>query len=265
MRMRLRGELCIGAASVLSFISLLLLIFVHVAQINTSNVPRKLYMAELNVSGYGRALEFALKNPIYGLYTNNASAPLALEAGLRQTYRFGLYSRCAYINETAGNCNDHTTGQQFQPLLAISSDVPNNYSFISRNFLDSVKFNGFGNSKYTGQSTKAAYWMILLGTVCAALALLTGILKNNYTFLISTLFSVAGSFLLLIGASIWTVVVKRTEDVNGRTLVSDVTGGTELLGITMTLGPALSLLWGAFGALLLSVIPYMISCCTWRG
>jgi hypothetical protein len=87
-----------------------------------------------------------------------------------------------------------------------------------------------------------------------------GILKNNYTFLLSTLFSVAGSILLLIGASIWSVVVNRAKDIQSRPLVD--AAGTVVLpnfGMTMTLGPAISLLWGAFGALLLSVVPYMIS------
>lgn len=264
MRYSMRGEYCIGAASVLSLLSLLLLIFVHVAQINTSKVPRNLYMAELNVSGYGAALEQVTRNPIFGLYTDNSSAPLAQGAGLRQTYKFGLYARCAYNNDTAGNCNDHTTGQQFQPLLAITSDMRSNYSMFTLNLIPSDYT--FKNSKYTGQSTKAAYWMILLGTICAALALVTGILKNNYTFLLSTLFSVAGSILLLIGASIWTVVVNRAKDIQSRPLVD--AAGTVVLpnfGMTMTLGPAISILWGAFGALLLSVVPYMISCCTWRG
>jgi hypothetical protein len=105
------------------------------------------------------------------LYTTNASAPLAQGAGLRQTYKFGLYARCAYNNETAGNCNDHTTGQQFQPLEAITSDMRSNYSMFTLNLIPS-DYN-FKDSNYTGKSTKAAYWMILLGTICAALALVT--------------------------------------------------------------------------------------------
>ncbi|RXW23862.1 hypothetical protein EST38_g2015 [Candolleomyces aberdarensis] len=116
----------------------------------------------------------------------------------------------------------------------------------------------FTNSKYTGQSTKAAYWMILLGTICAALALVTGILKNNYTFCVSTLFAVAGSLLLLIGASIWTVVVNKTQIINDFPLTTRSAGEIPL-GITMSSGPAIPLLWGAFAALLLSVVPYMIS------
>jgi len=124
----------------------------------------------------------------------------------------------------------------------------------------------FTDEGYTGQSSKAAYWMILLGTVCAALAFVTGIFKHNYTFCISTLFAVAGSILILIGASIWTVLINRTEAVNDVVLFHPDTG-QELgsFGFQISAGNGLSILWGAFATLLVSVIPYMISCCTWRG
>lgn len=86
----------------------------------------------------------------------------------------------------------------------------------------------------------------------------SGILKNNYTFCVSTLFAVSGSLLLLIGASIWTVVVRKTEIINEFPLTTR-SSGVIPLGITMSSGPAIGLLWGAFATLLLSVVPYMIS------
>lgn len=131
-------------------------------------------------SSLSAALEVTLQNEIHGLYTTNASTPLAQGLGAYQYYKFGLYSRCGYLNETAGNCNNHTTGQQFQPFLALTQDMnPNNYSLIIRNMLPDSDFT---NSKYTGQSTKAAYWMILLGTICAALALITCVLALVHRF-----------------------------------------------------------------------------------
>lgn len=33
--------------------------------------------------------------------------------------------------------------------------------------------NTFRDSRYLGHPTKAAYWLLLLGTICAALSLLT--------------------------------------------------------------------------------------------
>ncbi|CAA7260590.1 unnamed protein product [Cyclocybe aegerita] len=197
----MRGEVCVGVASILSFASMVMLIFVHIGQINTSTVPRRLSMAKVNASGYGDSLAvFIRPDNVTGLYTLNASAPLQAGAGLRQHYEFGLYSYCAFVDadERAGICSNQTVGTQFRPYDALTGDMALNYSILTNNFLPALTFS---DGKYTGSLTKAAYWMLLLGTICAALALLTGIAKNNLTFFVSAIFSVVGSILLLIGAS----------------------------------------------------------------
>lgn len=249
-----------GFASFLAFTSLLLLIFVHVGQITTSTVPRGIWMVEVNMSTYGASLQSAIFNPIMGLYTSNASAPLQAGLGLRQFYKFGLYSYCGYISEKEGTCGNHTVGEQFTPFDAVISDMlPQNYSILTANLIPGNVT--LRDSKYLGQSTKAAYWMLLLGTLCAALTLLTGIAKNHFTFFVSTIFAIAGSLLLLIGASIWTVLIKKSESVNHLLIP-----GTQIpSGISVSVGPGLFLTWAAFVALVVSIIPYMISCCTYRG
>lgn len=192
----MRGEVCVGAASILSLVSMILMIFVHVGQINTSVVPRKIAMAKVNVSEYSAALQISFADPFNDIYTKNASAPLGVKAGLRQLYEFGLYSHCAYVTNSQGICGNLTVGKQYRPYDAITSDMAANYSLITAALVSGTTFQ---DSSYLGEATKAAYWMLLLGTICAALALLTGILKNNFTFFISTIFSIAGSLLLLIG------------------------------------------------------------------
>ncbi|KAG2023129.1 hypothetical protein CC2G_000820 [Coprinopsis cinerea AmutBmut pab1-1] len=255
----MRGEFCIGFASVLSLVSLLLLIFVHVSQINTSTVPRSIYMVHMNTSGYEPAIELATKNP-FEIYATNASTPLDQGLGLYLDYYWGLYAHCGYLNGTEGQCSNHTLGHRYEPSTTILNDLSPALSILSRSLIPDDS--SFTDAKYTGNSTKAAYWMILLGTVCAGLAFITGIPKHNYTFCVSTLFAVAGSILLLIGASIWTVVIKRTEAVND--LI--VNAPTVIpVGIKVSAGKGLTLLWVSFAALTASVIPYMISCCTWRG
>ncbi|GLB36498.1 putative SUR7/PalI family protein [Lyophyllum shimeji] len=256
----MRGEVCVGTATVLSLVSMILMVFVHVGQINTSVVPRKISMARVNVSEYSAALQISFADPFDDIYTNNASAPLGVKAGLRQFYEFGLYSHCAYVNSSHGMCGNLTVGQQYRPYDAIASDMAANFSLITAALVSGTTFE---DSHYLGQATQAAYWMLLLGTICAALALLTGILKNNLTFFVSTLFSIAGSLLLLIGVSIWTVMIKKSEGVN------DITVGTQSnpwpLGIVVSTGSGLYMTWAAFVCLVVSVVPYMISCCTYRG
>ncbi len=116
-----------------------------------------------------RALEALILNPVIGLYTNNTSAPLQAEAGVRQLYEFGLYSYCAYVDAKAGICSNHTVGYPYTPYNIITADMSSNYSILSAPFIPD---NSFRDSNYLGNSSKAASWLILLGTIAIALALL---------------------------------------------------------------------------------------------
>ncbi|KDR85268.1 hypothetical protein GALMADRAFT_234029 [Galerina marginata CBS 339.88] len=256
----MRGELCIGFASVLSFASMLLLIFVNVGQINTSTIPRKIFMVRVNMSDYGAAVQAAISdvNPVLGLYTTNASAPLQAQKGLRQFYEFGLYSYCAYVDEKAGICGNHTIGQRYTPYDIITADMNLNYSIITAPIIPE---NTFRDSNYLGANSKGAYWLILLGTICAALAVLTGIAKNNFTFFVSAIFSAVGSLFLLVAAGLWTVMIKKTQAIN----IAVNPLNQQPLRIIVTEGNGLFLTWAAFVCLFVSIVPYVVSCCTYRG
>ncbi|KAJ7225917.1 hypothetical protein GGX14DRAFT_422991 [Mycena pura] len=253
----MRGEYCVGASSFLAFASLLLLIFVHVSQINTSTVPRRISLVKVNVSDYG-LLHAALIDDIDHLYTTNSSAPLEAGAGLRQFYQFGLYSHCGYINDSAGTCTNTSVQNQFQPFVALTLDMLPNYTVISNSIFSGT---AFADSNSLGHSSRAAYWMLLLGAICAALALLTGVAKNNFTFFISTGFAIVGSVFILIGAGIWTAMIKKIESVNSILISS----APVPVGIEVSTGSGLFLIWAAFASLFVSIVPYMISCCTFRG
>lgn len=62
--------------------------------------------------------------------------------------------------------------------------------------------------------------------------------------------------MLLIGASIWTVLIKKSESVNSLLALS-VTNVVPI-GITMSTGPGLLMVWAAFACLVVSVVPYML-------
>ncbi|KAF7340014.1 hypothetical protein MVEN_01919100 [Mycena venus] len=255
----MRGEICVGAASILSFVSLVLLIFVHVSQINTSTVPRGISLVKVNVSAYGDALHRAIIDPVDKLYTTNSSAPLEASAGLRQFYLFGLYSHCGYVNTSAGICTNHSIQNQFTPYSSLTSDMLANYTILTNNIFAGTSF---FDSDDLGHTSRAAYWMLLLGTICAALALLTGVPKRSWTFFLSTFSALVGSVFLLIGAAIWTVMIKKAQSVN--TAMLD-TQPPIPAGIEVSTGSALFMIWAAFVTLTVSVVPYMISCCTFRG
>ncbi|KAJ6519428.1 actin cortical patch SUR7/pH-response regulator pali [Mycena sanguinolenta] len=256
----MRGELCVGAASILSLASLLLLIFVHVSQINTSSVPRSISLVKIDVSAYGASLHKALFDDIDGLYATNGSAPLEAGTGLRQLYFFGLYSHCGYLNDSnTGTCTNTSIQNQFTPYAALTSDMLSNYTEITNFILSETTF---ANSDSFGHTSRAAYWMLLLGTICAALSLFTGVVKFSSTFFLSTITAIVGSIFLLIGATIWTVLIKRAQTIN----TGFIPAATPVpAGIVVSVGKGLFLIWAAFVTLVVSVVPYMISCCTFRG
>lgn len=125
------------------------------------------------------AIQAAILVPVEALYTNNGSAPLQAQAGVRQTYEFGLYSYCAFVQDGTGICGNHTIGEQFQPFDTITADMLSNYSVFSAAFIGNPTFR---DSKYLGQLSRAAYWMFLLGTICAALTVLTSVSPSTHTF-----------------------------------------------------------------------------------
>jgi len=117
------------------------------------------------------ALSAVLSDPITGLYTDNASAPLDVRAGLRQVYKFGLYSHCAYVNKTAGLCGTGVnTAYRFQPYKVITNDMLSNYS----DYTDTIIHNAtFANSSSLGKRSRAAYYLLLFGFILSAISMLT--------------------------------------------------------------------------------------------
>lgn len=63
--------------------------------------------------------------------------------------------------------------------------------------------------------------------------------------------------MLLIGATIWTVIIKKAQSVNDITVGQ--TGSPVSLGVDVTIGSGLYLAWAGFATLLASIIPYMIT------
>lgn len=120
-------------------------------------------------AAYSAGLAAAISpDPVDGLYTTNSSAPLLEQAGLRNFYDFGLYAYCAYVNETHGTCSSHVTAMKLQPFADIVGDMPANYSGLTTALIPDFTF---VDSQYLGDFSRGAYYLLLLGTIAAALAL----------------------------------------------------------------------------------------------
>ena len=209
-------------------------------------------------------------DPITGLYATNASAPLEKEAGLRQEYKFGVYGYCGYFNNTVGVCSNTSMGKEYQPYDALLADMSLNYSALTIFIIN-------GTSSFESQSigshTRSASYLIVIGTVCAFLAFvmcadtrlfrhvtnnysLSGVFKHTLAFLASACLAMLATVFLLTAASLWTSAIHTSESVNG--LILNTTNIP--LGIKVSSGHGLSLLWGAVGCLFASLVPYLIRC-----
>ncbi|PPQ99578.1 hypothetical protein CVT24_005366 [Panaeolus cyanescens] len=269
--MRLRGEWCVGVASVLTTVTFLLLVLIHI---------------DVDASGFGAAINRAVAPNNVTVYATNGSLPLQANAGIRQIYHFGLYRYCAYVDsDSSGLCGNHTTGYKLNPFTVIAADAPPLVLPLTLpipSVKEAAAAGAFFDDRYLGQSTKAAYWMILIATVCTVLALATGVLKHGMTYFLSTLFTVLASVMLLVAAAIWTTVINKAKAINDLVLP-----GYGSLGITVSMGNGVLMTWAAFVVMVVAIVPYglrsvicclrvdhwhmltigarLFSCCTYRG
>ena len=95
---------------------------------------------------------------------------MGTHSGLRPLYNFGLYSYCSYIDSKDGQCSNSSVAFQLQPYSVVLADMPTNYSGLTQGFVPSDLT--FTNSHYLGEFSRAAYYLLLMGSICAALAML---------------------------------------------------------------------------------------------
>ncbi|KAF9519787.1 hypothetical protein BS47DRAFT_1287895 [Hydnum rufescens UP504] len=249
----MRGEVCIGLASLFSFTATLLLIFAHVGSTNHNAVGRSISLVSLNVSGFGTAYQTATGDSSPGLYNNTPFAPLGQGFGLRQIYNWGFYGEChGGWRGTTGICTaegNGTFGYAFAPLAVLLNDTPPKYQTISQLLIPPSSFK---NDQYNRATSKAGFYLIFIGSLATALAFVTGLIRHNVTFFAAMALSIFGALMTLIGASVWTALIKRSQSINSYQVY------TVPLGIKVSYGIALWLIWAAFITMLLSIMPYFL-------
>lgn len=250
------GTFVVRLATLLSVVAVLLLIFVHVGQINTSKVPYEVSMVTLNVSGYGAALNQAFQDPIQSLYMSNASSSLGQGQGLRQIYRFGLYSYCGYVSGLGGSCSSTSAASRFQPFDAITADMLSNYTQFTNAIFTGTTFK---DSSYLGSNSHTAYYFLLFGTIFASLALLCMPCAKAFDYVPPILLSFLSAIFLVVGVAIWTSLIKKVGEVNTMQISPGVS-----TGMTISPGIGISLSWAACACMAVSVTPWMAIYITYR-
>jgi len=78
------------------------------------------------------------------------------------------------------------------------------------------------------------------------------VIKHTWAFFVSTSAAAIASIFILAASALWTVLIKKAEDINTWT----VQPAQVPLGIQVSAGVGLYLVWAAFACLVTSVIPY---------
>jgi len=249
-----KGPVVIGIAQTLSLIAVVLLVFAHVGQINTTKLPSSLGMVSMNVTNFAACLANSTGDPFPGMYQSNASAPLGEHLGLRDIYSWGFFSHCTYVvsNVTDGQCTNNTFGYRFTPLDTMLSDILSNSSTISQFTIPLTT--QFTNSDALGSLSSAGFYLIFVGMLCAFVATVLAIKHHRVTFAMAMSFDIFAIVLVLVGSAIWTSLVQGAMQINTTTAA-----GGSCLGISLSHGTSQWLIWAAFALLVLSLVPYVIS------
>ncbi|KAG8826254.1 hypothetical protein FRC19_009401 [Serendipita sp. 401] len=259
--MRLKGEFCMGLASVFSFVALILLIMVNVGQINPGKASRSISMVNMNISMFGTALQAATGDPPNGLF-NSANWTISQNQGLQSIYSWGLYAVCGYnvTERVQGGCSNSSLAHPFTPFDVIVGDTPARFNTPVTYFIsNSEGVEKFVNSGYFKTLTHVAFYLLFIATIATGAAFVIGLFKSTVTFVLSTLLVIISAIFVLVSSVLWSTVIKQARTIN------DVRTNQNLsIGIVIHQGNALYMLWAVFALLVVSTIPYTASCRTFR-
>ncbi|GAA5830086.1 hypothetical protein JCM5353_000703 [Sporobolomyces roseus] len=259
---------CAGSAIVFTWAAVLLLVFSNIAQINPNSVPRHLRIVSIDTSGLAEALSassgaaisnftniYAPDNTPY--FTKNSEE--TRHDGLRKTYEWGLWSYCSSngaVGEDRSYCEDASIYPAFQPAKVLLGDIPSDYS---NQLQETLPENVFSASDYLGHYTRVASYLILVGSLSTALAAIFALFARRCAFTLAAIFSIISFLALAVGLVIYTVIFERAIQA-----INDATVSGFKVGLTLSYGNALWILWAACGCMLFAIPPTALACCFGR-
>lgn len=248
---------CVGLAELLTFSAMVLGILVNMGQISRNIVARNIYITSLDTTGFETALRTNANNQnvnVNDIFATDQSAPELAGNGVKNEYKWGLYSFCAG-DESGKNlaCSERNFGYKYQPLNVLQGDISTQYrSFVS----ETVSASTFQDSTYLGRFTNAANYIIFVATVVIGASFLIAFLAHRFAFLLGALLALAGAGLFFVGAAIWTAVIYKVRH--------SLADQQNTSGLNAQYGNGLWMTWAAGGASVLAVIPLLISCISGR-
>lgn len=149
-------------------------------------------------------------------------------------------------------CTSRGFGSTIQPAVVLIQDAPAEFATAIQTVLPD---NVFTADDYLGRFTKAATYLIFVGTLLAAIVMLIGLFAKRGAFFLGSLLAILSTLCLGIGATIYSVIVSRVKQAINDASYQDVN-----VGIEVEYGNAIWLLWTAVACMLLSIVPLAIAC-----
>ena len=131
-------------------------------------------------------------------------------------------------------------------------DAPANFAAAIKTVLPD---NVFTADDYLGRFTRAATYLIFVGTLLSAIVMVIGLVAKRGAFFFGSLLAIVSTLCLGVGATIYTVIVSRVKEAINNASFQDVN-----IGIDVGYGNALWILWGAVVCMLLSIAPFAVAC-----
>ncbi|EST09976.1 Actin cortical patch SUR7/pH-response regulator PalI [Kalmanozyma brasiliensis GHG001] len=243
--------LCVGLGGFFSFAAVVLCVFANIGQLSNNVVTRNIRYVSVDTRGLGDALSRAGQSNT-NIFAQDQSSPVGQGNGIKDDYQWGLYNYCAgEVNGDSRSCSQRNFGFEFLPADAVLSDTPQGDRQTLQNFLPESTFRDSG---YLGRFSKAAMYLIFIGSCLALIAWVAGLLSHRFAFLGAAFIALLSALALGVGAALLTAIYVKTK--------ASIDNAN--FGITIHYGNALWITWAAVLAVALSIVPYIISCCTGR-
>lgn len=239
------------AGELLTFAAVVLCVFANIGQLTNNIVTRNIRFVTVDTTGLGTALGANNVNVPDGFFAGNQGVAEAQNNGVKDSYQWGLYNYCAGVASGSSRaCVPRSFGFEWQPVNAILNDAPQDAQDAITSFLPA---NTFRDSGYLADYSRPAMYLIFIGSCLSLLAWIAGLLSHRFAFLGAAFIALLAALTLGVGAALLTAIYTKARD----------SIGTQY-GVTVSYGNALWMIWGAFVAVVLSIVPYIISCCTGR-
>ncbi|GAA5993468.1 hypothetical protein JCM10908_002207 [Rhodotorula pacifica] len=270
---------CAGFGIVFAWAALILMIFGQVGQLGTSVFPRHLRIIAIDTAGVAKALSSAARqsgisvanvttsgnfSDVYstqpigkGYFSKDANE--TYHGGLRKTYEWGLYSYCTTngdLGAPRSYCVHSSIHNGIDPVAVLLQDAPTKYDELLKSIIPRQMFDISNNLDfYTNRSSI----VILVATITTFLAAILGLFSQRGGFFFAAFFNIISALMLSAGLAMYQILYSGLQN-----YIDAATSAGVDVGVSLLYGNAMAILWAANALLYLSIVPYVVACCTGR-